>query len=181
MVFLNQLLYIMKKILTIFMLFIATSHLIAQSSTNGDTVYVTPSTSQADLSLITPPEGFVVSENFNGYIHYQMGAAIIMTLIEGTNYINISKGMTEEFYSANQLHFISKEKVETDNGLKGLSYKFYFTLKETDFIRYMIYVGDLNNVLWLSITYPKMGDELLSPEVDKVIQSIQLKPRKDEE
>ena len=174
----------MKLVITLFTFFI-TSQFFAQDSTSisirrGDTMYVEPSTSLADLSMITPPEGFVVSENFNGYIHYQMGAAIIMTLIEGTNYVNISKGMTEEFYAANQLHFISKEKVETKSGLKGLSYKFYFTLEETEFIRYMVYVGDLNNILWLNVTYPRMGDELLSPKIDKMIQSAQLKPRENE-
>ncbi len=172
----------MKLILTLSMLFL-TLQFFAQDSTyinQKDTVYVTPKTSLAELSLIVPPKGFVVSEDFNGYINYQMGAAIIMTLIEGTNYINISKGMTDEFYKANQLNFISQEKVETKSGLKGLSYKLYFTLQDTDFIRYMIYVGDLNNVLWLNVTYPKMGDELLSPEIDNIIQSAQLIPRQDE-
>ncbi len=170
----------MKLILTLFMLFSTTAFLFSQDHPVSDTVYVEPSTHNADLSLIVPPEGFVVSPAFNGYIHYQMATAIIMTYIENANYINIDKGMTPEFYRANQLNFISKEKVVTDNGTKGYSYKFDFILEETEFIRYMVYIGDMNNTLWLSITYPKMADELLEDEIAKVIQSAQLKPRKNE-
>ncbi len=165
-------------------MFLATVHLFAQETplvNRPDTIFVEPSSVNADLSLIIPPEGFVVSEAFNGYIHYQMATAIIMTMIEGANYINIEKGMTEDFFKVNQLHFITKEKVVTDNGTKGLSYKFSFTLENTEFIRYMVYIGDLNNTLWMNITYPKMADELLSSEIEKVIQSAQLTPRKDEE
>ena len=168
------------KLTFVLFLFLSVSNIVFSQAVR-DTVYVEPSANDADLSLIIPPEGFVVSENFNGYIHYQMSSAIMMTLIEGTNYINMSNGMTEEFYATNKLHFISQEKVETRSGLKGLSYKFSFTVNDADFIRYMVYVGDLNNVLWLNITYPKMGDELLAPLVSETIQSAQLTPRKDEE
>lgn len=174
----------MKLTLTLFMLFLTTIHLFAQDSTlvnPRDTIFVEPHTINADLSLIQPPEGFVVSEAFNGYIHYQMATAIIMTMIENANYVNIEKGMTQSFYDEKGLTFISKEKITTTSGLKGLSYKLSFTLKETEFIRYMVYVGDLNNTLWLNITYPKMADELLTDVIMKVIQSAQLTPRKDEE
>lgn len=142
--------------------------------------YVEPESSSADLNMITPPDGFEISKNFNGYIHFKTGSAIIMTLIKDATYLMIAKGMTEEFYEANKLTLISERKVLTDNGTKGLDYKFSFVLQDVDFIRHMVYVGDLNQTLWLAVTYPKMAEELVEDEILKCIQSINLNPVDDE-
>ena len=142
--------------------------------------YTVPEGFSADLNMITPPEGFELSEQFNGYIHFKTGTAIIMTLIKDATYLMIAKGMTEEFYEANKLTLISERKVTTENGTKGLDYKFSFVLQEVDFIRHMVYVGDLNQTLWLAITYPKMAEELVEDEILKCIQSINLNPVSDE-
>lgn len=142
--------------------------------------YVEPESSSADLKMITPPDGFESSEQFNGYIHFKTGTAIIMTLIKDATYLMIAKGMTEEFYEENKLTLISERKVLTDNGTKGLDYKFSFVIQEVDFIRHMVYVGDLNQTLWLAITYPKMAEELVEDEILKSIQSINLNPVDDE-
>ncbi len=143
--------------------------------------YAQPEVAQAELSMLTPPEGFVVSESFNGYIHYQASSAIIMTLVMDASYLNIMKGMTEEFFEKNKLTKISDSKIVTDNGTKGISYKFSFDLSGQEFIRYMVYVGDLNQTLWLNITYPKHVEELVEGEILRSIQTINLKPNRDEE
>lgn len=142
--------------------------------------YVEPESSSADLNMITPPDGFEPSDQFNGYIHFKTGTAIIMTLIKDATYLMIAKGMTEDFYEANKLTLISESKVITDNGTKGLDYKFSFVLQGVDFIRHMVYVGDLNQTLWLAITYPKMAEELVEDEILKSIQSINLNTVDDE-
>jgi hypothetical protein len=137
---------------------------------------VIPKQVLADVSMITPPEGFVVSDRFNGYIHYQAGAAIIMSMLENTNFINIEKGMTEDFFRSNQLVLIEKRNFEADNGTKGLIYKSTFVLSGKDYVRYFVYAGDLNRTLWLAITYPKAVETLVDSEILKSIQSINLKP-----
>lgn len=142
--------------------------------------YVEPSSVYANLSMITPPEGFEPSEQFNGYIHFKTGSAIIMTLIKDATYLMIAKGMTEEFFAANKLTLLSERKVTTDNGTKGIDYKFSFVIQELEFIRHMVYVGDLNQTLWLAITYPKMAEELVEDQLLKSIQSINLNPVGDE-
>lgn len=166
----------MKSLLTALFFIIALNtgnFLNAQSdSTSSSILYKEPESFPANLSLLTPPEGFVVSDQFNGYIHYQVGAAIIMTLIKNISYLQLSGGMTEDFYKENQLTKLSESPVLTKNGTKGIMYKFYFNLQNTDFIRYMVYVGDLNQTLWLNITYPKLVDELMEPELLKSIQTI---------
>ena len=44
----------------------------------------------------------------------------------------------------------------------------------------MVYVGDLNQTLWLAVTYPKMGEELVEGEILKCIQTINLNAVSDE-
>lgn len=151
------------------------------TSVGEEMEYLEPEASSANLKMITPPDGFEVAEQFNGYIHFKSGSAIIMTLIKDATYITISKGMTEDFFRENKLTYISERKVITDNGTKGMDYKFSFVVQEVDFIRHMVYVGDLNQTLWLAITYPKMAEDLVEGEMLKAIQTINLNPSEDEE
>jgi hypothetical protein len=103
-----------------------------------------------------------------------------MTLIEKVNYLKLAEGMTTEYWERNKLTLISESKLKTDNGYSGIAYKCSFVLEGKDFIRYMIYVGDLNNTLWLNITYPELAEDLVEKEVLKSIQSINLNPIHDE-
>lgn len=163
--------------------FLFVSTLNAQSDSlprEGEVKYAEPESFPASLKMITPPAGFEVTDRFNGYIHFKTGSAIIMTLIKDATYLTISKGMTEEFFQQNKLTLISERKVLTDNGTKGVDYKFSFVIQETDFIRHMVYVGDLNQTLWLAVTYPKMGEELVEGEILRCIQTINLNPVTDE-
>lgn len=142
---------------------------------------VVPEQKSADLNLITPPEGFEVTDKFNGYLHLQASTAIIMTMIENANYINLERGMTEEFFAEKHMTLLKKEEFTSDYGFPGLIYKCSFVLQEMDFIRYFVYAGDLNRTLWLNITYPVKMEGLVEGEVMKAIRSINLNPVKDEE
>lgn len=169
----------MKPLLsTLLLIFVCTVQSFVQAqddSVSTEALYKEPESYPVNLSVLTPPEGFVVSDQFNGYIHYQAGAAIIMTLVKNVSYLHVAKGMTDDFYRENQLTKLNERAIVTDNGTKGIIYKFSFRLQETDFIRYMVYAGGLNETLWLSITYPKMVDELMEPEIIKSIQTINLR------
>lgn len=177
----------MKLILLSGLLFISLLFFAQNTFAQNDSIsheeqvqYVEPASSPASLSMITPPDGFEATDRFNGFIHYKTGSAIIMTLIKDATYLNIAKGMTEEFFQQNKLTLISERKVVTNNGTKGVDFKFSFVIQDIDFIRHMVYVGDLNQTLWLAITYPKMGEELVEDEVLKCIQTINLNPVSDE-
>ncbi len=141
---------------------------------------VVPSQENADLNMLVPPQSFVVSEAFNGYISFQTSSAIIMTMINDAVYVKIAEGMTEEFYAQNKLTYISDSKIETDHGFKGRMFKLTFELEGDQWIRYMVYIGDLENTLWLNITYPKLVEELVEEEILKSIQSVNLNPSTDE-
>jgi hypothetical protein len=137
---------------------------------------VVPKQGPANLKMIIPPEGFVVSDKFNGYIHYQAGAAVIMTMLENANFLDIEKGMTEEFFQKNHLVFMEKKDLVSANNTKGIIYKFSFILNGNDYIRYFVYAGDLNKTLWLAITYPKRIDSLMDSSILQCTQTINLNP-----
>ncbi|PWH86633.1 hypothetical protein [Brumimicrobium oceani] len=135
-----------------------------------------PESVSANLEMIVPPETFVPSDAFNGYISIENASAIIMTQINNVNYKRVSEGMDEEFYELNQLNFISKESFVSDYKVNGVIYKLWFELKGDRYIRYMVYAGDLSKTLWLNITYPEMLQEIIEMEVLKSINTINLNP-----
>ncbi|MFT6280292.1 MAG: hypothetical protein ACJA0U_000410 [Salibacteraceae bacterium] len=139
---------------------------------NDSLRYVVPVASKAELSFITAPEGFEVSKNFNGYMHFGVSTAIIMTMIDDVNYIKIAESMTDEYFKENKLSLISESKIISEFGIKGIQYKLDFIIGEKEFIRYIVYAGNLNKTLWLNITYSKSNEELVEPEILKAINSI---------
>ena len=137
---------------------------------------VVPTSEYADLAMLVPPPSFEESPSFNGYVSYQTGSGIIMTLITNVVYVRLAEGMDDAFYEKNSLTYISDAPIETDAGYKGRMFKLTYTMDETDFIRYMVYISDLENTLWLNITYPTMMEDLVEDEILKSIQSVNLKP-----
>src|SRR5690606_24924998 len=136
----------MKIVFTILLLItfpIMTVHSQESNAAHSESSSKEPETIPAPLSMLTPPEGFVVSDNFNGYIHYQLGSAILLTLIKNISFVVLAEGMTEEFYNENGFRKISESRVVTNNGTKGIAYKLLFVLEGREFIRYIAYIGDL--------------------------------------
>jgi hypothetical protein len=138
--------------------------------------YKTPEQVDADLTMITPPEGFISSDQFHGYIHPSLGSAILMMMIKNTSYLILKQGMTDDFFNENQLTKLSEENLITADGTKGIIYKCSFNTQDNDFIRYIVYAGDLNQTLWINVTYPKMIEELMDPAIMSSFQSITLHP-----
>lgn len=174
----------LKGLLSLILLLI-TSVSLAQTDTSqagqsDSLTVVTPEQKNADLNMITPPEGFEATDKFNGYLHSQASTAIIMTMIENSNYINMERGMTDEFFAQKQMTLVKKEEFTSDHGFSGLIYKCTFVLQEMNFVRYFVFAGDLNRTLWLNITYPLQMEGLVEGEVMKAIRSINLNPAKDE-
>lgn len=153
----------------------------AETVANDNVQYITPKLSEPNIKCVTAPEGFVVSEAFNGYIHYQTSSTILIQYVENATYLQLADGMDEAFFSRNNLNFVSKTPFETTDGVNGIIFTSTFKLKETEFVRYTVYLGDMNNTLWLNITYPLMVEELVKNVVEETIKSAQFKLAKDEE
>ena len=99
-----------------------------------------------------------------------------MTLLEGVNYLKLSEGMNASYYQENKLNFVSETKFQSVHKVKGRYYKCTFELNGKKFIRYIVYAGDLNQTLWLHITFPESQAELVEPLIIESIQTIKIHP-----
>ena len=174
-----------QALLTVFFILFITSIFsqerdsLNNTSTNKSET-VKPKSEAGNLDMITAPETFEVSSQFNGFISKSHGSAIVVTLINDVAFPLIAKGMNKDFYAKNNLSFISESDVQTVHGYKGKSFKLSFNLEDNDYIRYMVYIGDIKNTLWLNITYPKIVEAVLEPEILKCIDSVNLNPNRGE-
>jgi len=142
--------------------------------------WIIPSYINAPLEMLTPPPTFEPSTAFNGYISLKTSSAIVMLQINDANYLSIVDGITDEYLAKNQLEFVSREEFETPYGVSGINFKLKFNLEGTEFVRYMTFVGDLENTLWLNTTYPKILEDLVEQEILIAIHSVNLYPKRKE-
>lgn len=164
-------------------LFLLTCLLGVSSSVYGQedsTSYVVPTQINVDTRVMVPPPCFESSKDFNGYICISNGSAIMMQMIENISYLQATKGMTDEFFRTNGFTFISVIDLRSDHGLKGKVYKLSYVHKDQEYVRYMVFGGDLTRTLWLNITYPKVVEELMELEVLKSLQTLTLNPADNE-
>lgn len=158
-----------NKLATLIALFFA-----CISYAQQDTVYLKPNAIPADLNSIVPPAGFTVAEKFNGYFDANSSTSITLMLIENINYTVMQKSMTDDFAQTNKLTKIAEGPVNSASGLVGVWYKYSFevnaqmpsdTAQNMRFIRYMAFVGNLKQTLWINVTYPTMIDALMDAEI----------------
>jgi len=83
--------------------------------------------------------------------------------------------MTPEFFTMNGLTLVEEKEFTSDYNVSGRYYKADFIIDKLPHVRYMIFSGDINNTLWLNITYPQMFEPLIEKEISGIIQSIKAK------
>ena len=141
-------------------------------------VVIVPTSEPADLRMITPPQGFEESTIFNGYLSIYTSTAIQMQMIQNVVYPKLLEGMNEEWASKYSMTKISDTSIVTDSGFKGHVYKYTYYDSEMKYqaIRYVVYIGDLKDTLWLNIVYPESVEELVEDEILKSLKTVNLKP-----
>jgi hypothetical protein len=132
----------------------------------GDSaVYVVPTTTNAELGLYTPPEKFMTTTAFNGYQHLQTQTTVVLTMVDGANYINIKTGMTDAYFADNKLVKMNELPVVTTSGLNGVVYTATFMLNNRQMTRHIVFIGDASKTLWLSTTFPTEFTALIEKEL----------------
>ena len=169
-----QILCIMRNYMRtiFFLLLVALPKLGVAQDEKDSAEYVVPNSSVADLSMITAPEGFIKANQFNGYYNPQSQASIVLTMIESANYVNIKRGLTPEYYAGQRLTFVGEKEITTASGLKGVVITCEFQLEGKSMIRNMVFIGDLKNTLWLSVTYHKDMAPLLESGLWKSYETV---------
>ncbi|MFA5573995.1 MAG: hypothetical protein WC994_02950 [Brumimicrobium sp.] len=161
-------------IIYFFILFISLPTLSQEEGINTTKIYDEPEVSPAKLSFLAPPEGFVPSTDFDGYINVSIGGAILMSVIDNVPYSILKASMTDEFFKENQMVRISETALKISEDIQGVVYKCSFETQGHKFIRMIVYAGGLTKTLWLNVTYPEIMDEQLYAAMMRSFQSINL-------
>lgn len=125
-----------------------------------------------DLSVITPPVGFDTSGYFTGYINFKKGSAIMIHEMENADFTKVEEGITEDYFTQNNLTLIKKEKFVSTHNTNGLYYMSSFVNKEVKYIRIMVYAGSEKNLLVLDIVYPESAIESVEKGLLESINSL---------
>lgn len=132
---------------------------------SDDREFVVPSTEAASLAYLIPSEGFIPGTGFTGYFHAMTQTSIVLTNVKDANYIDIKRSMTDDFFKENKLVKLGEFNVECNNGMTGYGYIAKFELEGRQMIRHMVFVGTLNQTLWINTTCPEEYYELVSKEL----------------
>ena len=160
-------------LIVIFFLTISFGELYSQSSnlSNPLEIEIIP----YSIDCITPPEGFMVREGFNGYMHFGTRSSIVIFKLTNRTIINAEEAMNAEYFEANNITLISKKDITTNYGEDGFLYKFGYNLKGEDQIRYSLYLGDLNSVLWINFNYPLKNERIVEKEAIRSLLTVRYK------
>ncbi len=136
--------------------------------------------------LITPPAHFKFVEKINGFIHIGSSASITVTSVEGTSYLQVTDGLTSDYFKTQNAILVSTEDVKTSNGVDGKLYTLSFTTISKDttkkvlqFERMMLFTGDYHNTIWLNASYPSVLKKLLYPALKESLLSVKFNETKE--
>jgi hypothetical protein len=130
-----------------------------------------------DPSCLIAPEGFETKEGFPGYLHIATKSSITISLVKNKTLVDAESAMSEEYFSRENVTLLSKEKIETNNHEKGFIYKFKFQVKDEDWLRYSLFLGDINNVLWVNASYMEKYKDVIEEELLKSILTTKFKAK----
>jgi len=130
--------------------------------------------------LITPPAHFKYSEKINGFIHPGTFSSITVTYIYGTSFLQITEGLTSEYFTSQNTVLVSGEDVKTKSGMDGKLYLLSFSVTSTDtskkvmqFERMMLFTGDYQRTIWINASYPVLVKKLLYQVIKESLLSVE--------
>lgn len=127
------------------------------------------------IDCLVAPEGFETKADFPGYLHLSTKSSILVTLVKDKNLVDAESSLNEDYFKRERVTLLSKEEVLTDNNEKGLLYKFAFTVNGENWERYSLFLGDLNNVLWVNASYLVKYKSVVEAELKKSLMTTKYK------
>lgn len=124
---------------------------------------------------IIPPDGFVVSADFNGFINVNASATIIAMEIPTKPYVYLDEAIIKTDLESQGASIISREKVKTNNGDSALLYLLHFTASNYPLERVVLLTGDYNKSYFLMANYPRSIHDLIYSYIKDCMLTIQFK------
>ena len=103
---------------------------------------------------IAPPEHFVLSDQFTGFIHGNTASTILITEMPNTNVVMVMESMEQADLSSQGVTKISEEEVTLNSGDKGTIFLVSFVVDDIPFERMMFFTGDYQNTIKVDVNYP---------------------------
>ncbi|MEX0812928.1 MAG: hypothetical protein WD048_11985 [Chitinophagales bacterium] len=122
---------------------------------------------------MVPPEGFELSNEFQGFIHLASSSAIQVTEHPGVNPAAMKFSFTEEVLEPQGITLEGKEEVKTNAGVPASLILVSFTVEGMDFERYIFITGDHNNMYIINANYPVMTKELIQDKMKESLLTVE--------
>ena len=118
--------------------------------------------------VITPPAHFKYVDAIKGFVHVGTSASITIQEIENISYIQVTQGLTPEYFAQQNATLIGSEDIKTKSGMEGKLYILGFTTTSNDtskkvlhYERMMLFTGDYQRTIWISANYPELLKKVL--------------------
>ena len=177
------------RILAILFIFLLTSlSLIAQEpKTDTLPVYKTQPYAVPNTDIeITPPAHFKYVDAIKGFVHVGTSASITIEEIENISYLQITQGLTPEYFAGQNATLISSEDVKTLSGMDEKLYILGFTTTSNDtsrkvlhYERMMLFTGDYQHTIWVSANYPELLKKVLYFVLKESLLTVHFKENND--
>ena len=114
---------------------------------------------------ITPPEHFIMSNQFAGFIHMATGSTILVQETEGVPFVYYKGENASENFEKQGVTLVEERTLKTNSGKPCYAYVLSFKVeesgKEVVFERILLLTGDYNKTIMLNANYPVIVKELI--------------------
>ena len=131
---------------------------------NADLIQV-----QGTRAMLSPPDGFELSEYFPGFQHTKVTAAIVVNEIP-SSYIEFSRQYSAIGLEKSDMTLISRENIEKD-GLSGQLLLVKQEMRGRKYERWILITGDTNESVMIAGYYPVENRRLLRVPLEQTLRN----------
>jgi len=132
--------------------------------------------------IITPPAYFKYIDAINGFVHVGTSASITIQEINNISFLQITEGLSPEYFEKQNATVLSTEDVTTKSGMAGKIYTLGFTTVSNDsakkvlkYERMILFTGDYQRTIWISANYPEFLKNVLYNVLKESLLTVSFK------
>jgi hypothetical protein len=136
--------------------------------------------------VIVPPAHFKYVDAISGFIHVGTSASITIQEIDNISYLQITEGLTPDYFAKQNATVLNTEDVKTMSGMTGKLYTLGFSTVSNDtskkvlhYERLMLFTGDYQHTIWVSANYPELLKKVLYGVLKESLLTVNFKQNND--
>ena len=128
-----------------------------------------------DLTLLSPPDGFVQFEGFSGFAQPSTKSYIAITPINGKAIFSGELEIDSALYHTEEgMQLVLREKRTSLEGKQMFLFKMVFTTDGNKFHQYSVFLGDEKKSVWIILNYPLENESKVEAPVLEFIEQLKL-------